>query len=316
MEEIMSGEATPSQIASYLTALRMKGETVEEIVGSALVMREKVVRCDVGNTAVVDTCGTGGDEKRTFNISTAAALVATGTGAKVAKHGNRSVSSSCGSADVLEALGVKIDADVSVAKRCIAEAGIGFLFAPMLHPAMKHAMTPRREMGIRTIFNILGPLTNPAGARRQVLGVFREDLTETLANVLKALGSERAFVVHGMDGLDEISITSETKVAELESGRVETYQVSPEDFGLRRSRLEDLIVNTVEESAKAVREVLSGERGPKRDVVLLNGGCVLVAAGLARDIGEGIRLSGESIDSGNARRALERLVALSNGQSA
>ncbi len=312
MGEIMSGEATPAQISAFLTALRMKGETPEEITGCARAMREKVTRCDVGELTLVDTCGTGGDRTHTFNISTAAALVAAGAGAKVAKHGNRSVSSSSGSADVLEELGVNINADIEAVKRCIYEANIGFLFAPRLHPAMKYAIGPRREMGVRTIFNILGPLTNPAGARRQMLGVFSQGMTEVLAFVLRNLGAEHAFVIHGLDGLDEVSTCGETQVTELRDGKVRSFRISPEEFGIPKGCLEDLVVSSVEESASVIQSVLSGEKGPARDISLLNAGCVIRVAGLAGDIPEGISQAERAIESGAAKASLDRLVEISN----
>jgi len=315
MQEIMSGEATPAQISAFLAALRMKGETAEEITGCARAMREKVIRCDVGGLTVVDTCGTGGDGTHTFNISTAAALIAAGAGVKVAKHGNRSVSSSSGSADVLERMGVNINADIEVVKRCIDEANIGFLFAPRLHPAMKYAVGPRREIGVRTIFNILGPLTNPAGASRQMLGVFAPEMTEMLAFVLRNLGSERAFVIHGLDGLDEVSTCGETQVAELRGGEVRSFRINPQAFGIPKGRIEDLVVSSVDESASVIKSVLSGEKGPARDISLLNAGCVIAVAGLARDIAEGIGLAGEAVDSGAARASLDKLVEMSNSSA-
>ncbi len=312
MTGIMSGETTPAQIACYLTALRLKGETVEEITGSALVMREKVTRVKAEGEPLVDTCGTGGDGVHTFNISTAAALLAAGAGAIVAKHGNYSVSSSSGSADVLQELGVKIDADVPVVEACLREAGIGFLFAPRLHTAMKYAIGPRREIGIRTIFNILGPLTNPAGARRQVLGVYDEALARTLAEVLARLGAEHAFVVHGRDGLDEISTTSETAVFEVRQGKVDSYVVTPEELGVERAKLEELKVNSPGESARIIKEVLQGRPGVHCDIVLANAGAALAACDLVEGLKEGRQLAEESIASGRAREALEKLVEVSN----
>ena len=314
MTLIMEGKTTPAQIAAFLTALRMKGETPEEITGCALVMREKVTRCPVDEEVVIDTCGTGGDRLGTFNISTASALVAAGAGVKVAKHGNRSVSSSSGSADVLKTLGVNIEADVQTAARCIKEAGIGFLFAPLLHPAMKHAIGPRREMGIRTIFNILGPLTNPAGAKRQLMGVFSADITETLAKVLQNLGSEKALVVHGLDGIDEISISDETVVSELAGDSLKTYRIRPEDFGFKKVPHDELVVASPEESASVISGVLDGAEGPARDVVVLNSASALVVAGMADTIEEAIGPARRSIDSGSARAALEKLIEISNSQ--
>ncbi|HGE71770.1 TPA: anthranilate phosphoribosyltransferase [Candidatus Poribacteria bacterium] len=311
MNEIMSGEATPAQISSFITALRMKGETIDEITGCAKVMREKVMPIKTDADYVVDTCGTGGDNSHTFNISTISALVAAGAGVRIAKHGNRAVSSDCGSADVLKALGVNIDADADKVSKCIDEVGIGFLFAPLLHPAMKYAITPRREIGIRTIFNILGPLTNPASAKGQVLGVYDEKLTEPLAYVLKNLGSEHVFVVHGADGLDEMTITDKTFVSELKGGMVHTYTIAPEDFGIHKADRSELIGGTIDDNAKIVLNILNGEKGAKRDIVLLNAGTAIVAGGKASDIKEGIYLAEESIDSGKALQKLEMLIKYS-----
>ena len=311
MNEIMSGEATPAQIACFLTALRLKGETIDEITGCATIMREKVTRIQANTEILVDTCGTGGDVSHTFNISTIAALVAAGAGVRIAKHGNRAVSSQCGSADVLKALGVNTEADADKVAKCIDEAGIGFLFAPMLHPAMKYAIGPRREIGIRTIFNILGPLTNPAGAKSQVLGVYDVRLTEPLAHVLKNLGSRHVFVVHGADGLDEITTTGKTFVTELKDGEVRSFVINPEDFGVKRANKEDLIGGTVEENAKIVLDILQGEKGAKRDVIVLNASAAIVTGGLASDFAEGIRLASESIDSGKAMKKLEALIEVS-----
>jgi len=311
MNEIMSGEATPAQISSFITALRMKGETIDEITGCAKVMREKVMPIKTNADYVVDTCGTGGDNSHTFNISTISALVAAGAGVRIAKHGNRAVSSDCGSADVLKALGVNIDADADKVAKCIDEVGIGFLFAPLLHPAMKYAITPRREIGIRTIFNILGPLTNPASAKGQVLGVYDEKLTEPLAYVLKNLGSKHVFVVHGADGLDEMTITDKTSVSELKDGIVHNYTIAPEDFGIHKADRSELIGGTIDENAKIVLNILNGEKGAKRDIVLLNAGTAIVAGGKASDIKEGIYLAEESIDSGKALQKLEMLIKYS-----
>jgi anthranilate phosphoribosyltransferase len=311
MNEIMSGEATPAQIACFLTALRLKGETIDEITGCATIMREKVTRIQANTEILVDTCGTGGDVSHTFNISTIAALVAAGAGIRIAKHGNRAVSSQCGSADVLKALGVNTEADADKVAKCIDEAGIGFLFAPMLHPAMKHAIGPRREIGIRTIFNILGPLTNPAGARSQVLGVYDVGLTEPLAHVLKNLGSRHVFVVHGADGLDEITTTDKTFVTELKDGEVRSFVINPEDFDVKRVNKADLLGGTVEENAKIVLDILKGEKGAKRDIVVLNASAAIVTGGLASDFADGIRLASESIDSGKAMKKLEALIQVS-----
>lgn len=312
MREIMDGEATQAQIASFITALRMKGETVEEITGAARVMREKALKVKTKASVVVDTCGTGGDESFTFNISTAAAFVAAGAGLTVAKHGNRSVSSKSGSADVLRSLGVNIEAEVERVEECLDTIGIGFLFAPMMHGAMKHAIGPRREIGIRTIFNILGPLTNPAGAQYQVLGVYKSELTEALANVLKNLGSIRAFVVSGNDGLDEITLTAETKVSELKDGIVNTYYIKPEDFGMKTCKLFELQGGDPDDNARIIREILKGEKGAKRDVVVLNAAAAITASGKAKDFKDGIKSAEESIDNGKALEKLERLIEITN----
>lgn len=327
MEVIMGGEATHAQIAAFLTALRMKGETVDEITGAARVMREHATRIEVEprpavavdrdepnveHESIVDTCGTGGDATNTFNISTTTAFVLAGAGLRVAKHGNRAVSSCCGSADVLEALGINVEVPPATVKRCIEEAGIGFLYAPLLHSAMKHVAPVRRELGIRTIFNVLGPLTNPAGASCQVLGVFRKDLTGMLASVLNRLGSTRAFVVHGADGLDEITITGPTYVAELRNACVDEYEIRPEDFGLSAAPPRSIQGGNKEENATIVRAVLGGEKGPRRDVVLMNAAAALVAAGAAQGMAEGIPVAAEAIDSGKAARRLAQLVAMTN----
>ncbi len=311
MNEIMSGEATPAQIASFITALRMKGETIDEITGCAKVMREKVTVIKTNSGDVVDTCGTGGDGSHTFNISTISALVAAGAGVCIAKHGNRAVSSDCGSADVLKALGVNIEADADKVAKCVDEVGIGFLFASLLHPAMKHAITPRREIGIRTLFNILGPLTNPAGAKYQVLGVYDAKLTEPLAHVLKNLGSKHVFVVHGADGLDEITITDKTIISELKNGEVRSYVIDPEDFGIPRADKSELIGGNIDENARIALDILQGEKSAKRNIVLLNAGTAIVVGGKASDLEEGIRLAEESIDSGKALQKLEMLIKAS-----
>ena len=314
MDEIMTGQATQAQIGSFITALRMKGETVEEITGAAMVMREKAVKIGSYNKIVdlVDTCGTGGSGTNTFNISTTTAFVVSGAGLKVAKHGNKSVSSQCGSADVIKELGVNIDIPPDKVKECIDKIGIGFLYAPLFHGAMKHAIGPRREIGIRTIFNILGPLTNPANANCQVLGVYREELTEVLANVLKNLGTKRAFVVHGLDTLDEITITGKTKISELKDKSVKTFYITPEDFGIKSAQLKDIKGGDSKENAAIVREVLEGKKGPRQDVVLLNSSAALVAGGLARDFKEGIRIAKESISSGKAMDKLKKLIEFTN----
>ncbi|HHV62778.1 MAG TPA: anthranilate phosphoribosyltransferase [Firmicutes bacterium] len=307
MNEVMSGLATPAQIAGYLTALKVKGETCEEITGSARAMRSKAVKVKTKHPTVIDTCGTGGDGARTFNISTAAAFVLAGGGVPVAKHGNRSVSSMSGSADVLEALGININLSPEQVGLCMDETGFGFLFAPHLHTAMKHAIGPRRELGIPTIFNILGPLTNPASAQCQVVGVFSEGLVETIARVLANLGVRSALVVHGLDGLDEISISAGTRVAHLADGNIRSYYIEPEDFDLPRASLDDVRGGTPSENAAIIMDVLGGARGPRRDIVLLNAAAAFVAAGAARDIGEGIGLAREAIDSGRAMEKVEEV---------
>lgn len=312
MNEVMGGEATPAQIACFLTALRLKGETVEEITGCARVMRDKVTPIKTKQEIVVDTCGTGGDGLHTFNISTTAAFVVAGAGLVVAKHGNRSVSSRCGSADLLKAFGVNIEVGVEKVEECLEKVGIGFLFAPLLHQAMKYAIGPRREIGIRTIFNILGPLTNPAGAKAQVLGVYTPELTETLAGVLKNLGSRHALLVHGMDGLDEITLTAETKVSEQRGGQIRNYHIKPEDFGLKRCRMEDLKGGDTEENVEITQGVLKGEPGPRRDIVLLNASAAMVAGGKAKDLAQGIEVAARSIDSGKAMEKLKELISLTN----
>jgi anthranilate phosphoribosyltransferase len=311
MEEIMSGEATPAQFGAFVTALRLKGETVDEIAGMARVMREKARRVHVEGV-LLDTCGTGGDARGTFNVSTAAAFVAAGAGARVAKHGNRAMTSRCGSADVLEALGARIDLSPEQVKACLEETGVGFMFAPSFHPAMKFAAGPRREIGVRTVFNILGPLTNPAGAACQVLGVAEASLAETMAQVLARLGSRRALVVHGRDGLDEMSISGPTLVCELVEGRVRRYEVTPQDVGLALYEAASVAGGTPEENAAALREVLAGRPGPQRDIVLLNAAAGLVALERAAALAEGVSLAAQAIDSGAARERLDRFVAVTN----
>jgi anthranilate phosphoribosyltransferase len=312
MREIMEGRATPSQIAAYITALRMKGETVDEITGSARVMREKAVRIRSNDSRLVDTCGTGGDQMHTFNISTAAAFVVAGAGVRVAKHGNRSVSSTSGSADVLKALGVAIEIPPEKVEDCLNDIGIGFLFAPLFHGAMKHAGAPRQEIGIRTMFNILGPLTNPAGAAIQVVGVYSSDLADRLAQVLMNLGSLHCFCVWGHDGLDEITITGKTKVCEAKEGKITCYHIEPKDFGMATASLKDIRGGTPEQNAGILRDILNGQKGPKRDIVLLNAAPALVAAGKARTLDEGVRLAAESIDTGAAAEKLEALRKATN----
>src|SRR6188474_23582 len=332
MEAIMSGAATNAQIAAFLTALRMKGETVEELIGFAQVMRQKAVKVQTRGGDVVaqtgtdremliDTCGTGGDASGTFNVSTATAFVVAGAGLRVAKHGNRSMSglsgaSLCGSADVVETLGVNLTLTPEQVGWCVAKVGIGFLYAPLLHTAMKHVMTARREVGIRTVFNMLGPLTNPAGANAQVIGVYAASLTEPLARVLAELGTLRAFVVHGADGLDEISNTGESMISEVHEGVVRSSRVRPEDFGLARARVGDLQGGDRDENAQIIRRILAGDPGPRRDIVLMNTAAALVVGAKARDLKEGVALAAQSIDSGAAAAKLEALVALSQSLAA
>jgi len=313
MGEIMGGEATSSQISCLLTALRMKGETADEVTGFASKMRENAVKISTKYGNIVDTCGTGGDFSGTFNISTVSAIVAAAAGARVAKHGNRSASSKCGSADILEAMGVKIDLPPDKVKRSIEEIGIGFIFAPNFHPAMKYAGPSRKEIGIRTIFNILGPLTNPAGAKHQLLGVFSEKLTELMSLVLQNLGSTEVMVVHGMDGMDEITITDRTKISHLKNGNIKNYFIEPKSFRMNRCTKEELIGGTVNENIKIANDVLKGiEAGAKRDIVLLNTAAALVVGQIAKDINEGIAKAKEAIDRGAAFKKLEELIKFTN----
>ena len=323
LEQIMTGQCTDAQIASLLTALRMKGETVAELTGFARVMRRKAahvrphttVSAEMGDTereALIDTCGTGGDVSGSFNVSTATAFVVAGAGVRVAKHGNRSVSSQCGSADVVEALGVNIELAPDRIATCIDEVGIGFLHAPLLHDAMKYVALARRQMGIRTIFNMLGPLTNPAGANTQVIGVYAAHLTELLARVLSELGSTRALVVHGSDGLDEITITCESKITELRNGEIRTYSVSPEDFGLARATPGEIQGGDARQNSEIILEVLQGGRGPRRDVVLLNAAAAFVASSRVNGLKEGVSRAAESIDSGDALNKLKQLIEFTN----
>jgi anthranilate phosphoribosyltransferase len=312
MDEIMAGAASPAQIGGYLMALRLKGETIAEITGSAIAMRRAANHPPVQVDGLVDTCGTGGDGAGTFNISTTVAFVVAGAGIPVAKHGNRSVSSKSGSADVLNALGVNLNLTPEQVGECISTAGIGFMFAPMFHPAMKHAITPRRELGVRTIFNILGPLTNPAGAKRQLMGVFSPALTETLANVLHMMGGEAAFVVHGDGGLDELTTTGPNQVSELRDGQVRNYTLEPEALGFDRAPFSDLLGGDATENAQITKRILDGTmRNGKRDVVLLNAAAAIVAGGKAADLPTGITLAAQSIDTGAALGKLEALVACS-----
>lgn len=322
LDQIMTGQCTDAQIASLLTALRMKGETVEELTGFARVMRRKAAPVQprtlvsaLGGTereALIDTCGTGGDVSGSFNVSTATAFVVAGAGVRVAKHGNRSVSSQCGSADVVEALGVRIELQANRIARCIDEVGIGFLHAPLLHDAMKYVALARRQMGIRTIFNMLGPLTNPAGANTQVVGVYAANLTELLARVLGELGCTRALVVHGGDGLDELTISGESKITEWKNGESSTYFVVPEDFGLKRAALSDIRGGDARQNSGIILEVLKGAHGAKRDIVLLNAAAAFVASSKATDLGEGVQIAARSIDNGNALRKLEQLIEFTN----
>lgn len=312
MRLIMTGEATPAQVGGFLIGLRMKGETIEEVAAAARVMRELSTRVEVDSQHLVDTCGTGGDASGSFNISTASAFVVAAAGARVAKHGNRSVSSKSGSADVLEAAGVNLELTPEQVAACVNEIGVGFMFAPLHHSAMKHAIGPRREMAVRTIFNVLGPLTNPAGAPNQVLGVFSKDWVEPLAHVLKQLGSEHVLVVHADDGLDEISIGSITNVAELKDGEITTYAIQPEDFGMQRAELSTIRAEDAEDSLRIIRSVLSNQAGPARDIVCLNAGAAIYAAGLAQSLADGVDRAKELIASGEAAAKLDQLVAATN----
>jgi len=325
MREIMDGEASHALIASFITALRMKGETIDEITGAAKVMREKATRIPLKSRPVtienddinldletiLDTCGTGGDSTNTFNISTTCAFVVAGAGLKVAKHGNRAVSSCCGSADVLMELGVNIELSPEAVGRCVDEVGIGFLYAPMLHTAMKHAIGPRREIGIRTIFNLLGPLTNPAGADSQVMGVYEAELTDKLAHVLLNLGSRRGMVVHGMDGLDEITVTRESRVSEIRDAGVHTWYLDPRDYDMKLADADELRGGTAKDNAAITRAVLAGDKGARRDVVLLNSGAAIYVGGKAGTLKECVALAAASIDTGAAAGKLDELIRLS-----
>lgn len=311
MKEIMEGRATDTQIGAFLTAMRIKGETIEEITGAARIMKEKAITIKAPE-GVLDTCGTGGDMSYTFNISTTAAIVVSACGVPVAKHGNRSVSSQSGSADVLEALGITIDLPPEKVKECLFETGFGFLFAPLFHPAMKYAVGPRREMGIRTIFNILGPLTNPAGAKRQLLGVFADSLTETLAMVLGKLGAIDAMVIHGKDGIDEISISDATNVSRFRDGKVENFFVVPEDFGIERRKSDSIRGGNKEENASITLSILNAETGPRRDIVLMNSAATLMVAGKTGDFKTGLLMAAEAINSRKALKKLEEVKRVSN----
>ena len=323
MSQILRGDATDAQIAALLVALHMKGETVEEIVGFAQAIRDEATKLktedgealDLSGTerdALVDTCGTGGDTSGTFNISTATALTIAGAGVRVAKHGNRSISSKCGSADVMEALGVKIDLTPARIVACLQETGIAFLYAPAMHSAMRYVQPARRELRLRTVFNLLGPLTNPAGASAQVVGVYSVELVEKLAEALSEIGVRRALVVHGRDGLDEITISTASKIAEVRNGQVRVYEVTPEDFGLKRASLQEIMGGDAAQNAAIIRAILDGERSPRRDVVLLNAAAALLAAGHADHIGEGVPLAAYALDSGHARQRLQLLLEFTN----
>jgi len=308
INEILSGNMTDAQIGAFMVALAAKGETFEELAGATTAMRRKALRIQVSSPAVVDTCGTGGDGLHTFNISTTTAFVVAGCGVTVAKHGNRSVSSKCGSADLLEALGVKLNTHPEIVEEAVSEIGIGFLFAPLYHSAMRYAAGARKEVGLRSIFNMLGPLTNPAGVKYQLLGVYAPELTEMFANALKVLGAKRAFVVHGHDGLDEISVCDSTRVSELQDGFIRTYDIMPEQFFDKQGDPKDLLGGGPQENADITKKILGGEKGTIRNVVLLNASAALVAAGKAEDFMQGIDLAKDSIDSGAANEKLEALI--------
>jgi anthranilate phosphoribosyltransferase len=319
MTEVLSGQCSDAQIAALLVALHMKGETVEEIVGFAEAIRAAATPLELhsdsvldasgtGRDALVDTCGTGGDASGTFNISTATAFVVAGAGVRVAKHGNRSMTSKCGSADVMEALGVNINLPPAQVATCLSQVGMAFLYAPAMHSAMKHVQTARRELHLRTVFNLLGPLTNPARATCQVVGVYSADLVEKLAEALSMLGLRRALVVHGLDGLDEITITAATRIAEVRDGQVRSYEITPEEFGLQRATLEEISGGDAAHNAKLIREVLAGKKSPRRDVVLLNAAAALVAAGRADHLRDALPLAAQAIDSGAAQTKLEALI--------
>jgi anthranilate phosphoribosyltransferase len=311
MTQIMTGKATPAQIGGFLIGLSMKGETVTEIAAAASVMRSLATPVEIQGEHVVDTCGTGGDGASTFNVSTASAFVVAAAGAKVAKHGNRSISSSSGSADVLEAAGVNLELTPDKVKHCVDTVGVGFMFAQKHHGAMKHAIGPRREMGVRTVFNLLGPLTNPAKAAHQVLGVFDKNWVKPMAEVLQKLGSEHVLVVHAEDGLDEISIGAETHVAELKNGEITTYTIKPEDFGMQRSDITQLTVSDANQSLDLIKTIFSGEAGPARDIVVLNAGAAIYAANLTDNLNAGIEMAKQAIDSGAASEKLNALIVTS-----
>ena len=309
--DIFSGNITDAQIGAMMAALATKGETFEELAGAARAMRRKALRIQTSSAIVVDTCGTGGDSAHTFNISTTTSFVVAACGVTVAKHGNRSVSSQCGSADLLEALGIKLDTAPEIVEEAVQEIGIGFLFAPLYHGAMRFAAKARQEVGLRSIFNMLGPLTNPAGANCQLLGVYAPELTEMFAHALQLLGTKRAFVVHGHDGLDEISVCAPTRVSELKDGLIRTYDISPEQFFNEQAEPADLLGGNPEENAQITRNILNGEKGPKRNVVLINAAAALVAAGQAEDLKQGIRIAETAIDDGGAAKKMEALIKYS-----
>lgn len=309
--EIFSGNITDAQIGAMMGALATKGETFEELAGAARAMRRKALRIQTSAATVVDTCGTGGDGAHTFNISTTTSFVVAACGVTVAKHGNRSVSSQCGSADLLEALGVKLDTAPEIVEEAVQDIGIGFLFAPLYHGAMRFAAKARKEVGLRSIFNMLGPLTNPAGANCQLLGVYAPELTEMFAHALQLLGAKRAFVVHGHDGLDEISVCAPTRVSELKDGLIRTYDISPEQFFSEKAEPADLLGGNPEENAQITRNILNGEKGPKRNIVLINAAAALVAAGQAEDLKQGIRMAETAIDDGSAAKKMEALIRYS-----
>ena len=311
MNEIMEGTATDAQISAFLVALRIKGETIDEITACAKIMRKKADTINPKVNFLVDTCGTGGDKSNTFNISTAAAFVASGAGAAVAKHGNKSVSSKCGSADVLKELGVNIELQSKQVEKCIEEVGIGFMFAPMFHPAMKYALNARKQIGVRTVFNILGPLTNPANAKSQLIGVFDANLLESIAGVLKNLGSRHVMVVNG-NGLDEITICAKTKVCELKNGKIDAYEINPEDFGFKMSHLNEITGGSPQDNAKIIIEILNGAKGAKRNVVLLNAAAALLTADIAKNYKDALELASSSIDSGKALEKMKDLVNFTN----
>lgn len=311
MQQIMTGQATDAQVAGFLIGLSMKGETIDEITAAAAVMRELATPVTISGEYIVDTCGTGGDGASTFNVSTASAFVVAAAGAKVAKHGNRSISSTSGSADVLETAGVNINLSPEQVTHCIESAGVGFMFAQKHHGAMKHAIGPRREMGVRTIFNLLGPLTNPARARHQVLGVFDEKWVVPMAHVLQKLGSKHVLIVHALDGLDEISIGAETRIAELKENQISSYTIKPEDFGLMRADVSQLTVSNAEESLSIIKGIFSGQIGPARDIVVMNAGAAIYAADLAQSLAQGMSMAQQLIDTGAAQQKLDALIQTS-----